>query len=109
MAEKAADPLILEKCPDIRWHFIGNCQTNKVPKVVKSPNISIVETVSSVKLADKLQSSCKSNNVTNLAIMIQVRNQTKQPTEAVNNETGFRSILLVKKINWESNLRTWWI
>jgi len=72
MADKAADSLLLEKCPDIKWHFIGTVQSNKVAKIVKSPNLTVVETVASQKLADKFQSSCKSNNVSNLGIMIQV-------------------------------------
>ena len=73
MADKAADSLLLEKCPDIKWHFIGTVQSNKVAKIVKSPNLTVVETVASQKLADKFQSSCKSNNVSNLGIMIQVQ------------------------------------
>ena len=29
LVEKSNDAEILEKCPDIQWHFIGNCQANK--------------------------------------------------------------------------------
>ena len=73
MSEKATDPIILEKCPEIRWHFIGTCQSNKVAKVIKTPNISVVETVASLKLADKLQSSCVANKIESLGIMVQVK------------------------------------
>ncbi|XP_035442416.1 pyridoxal phosphate homeostasis protein [Spodoptera frugiperda] len=54
LAEKASDPLILEKCKDIKWHFIGHLQTNKINKLLGSPNLYIVETVHSEKLADNL-------------------------------------------------------
>ena len=30
LVEKAHDPELQEQCPEILWHFIGNCQTNKV-------------------------------------------------------------------------------
>ena len=28
--EKSNDPELQAECPDIQWHFIGNCQQNKV-------------------------------------------------------------------------------
>mmetsp|Transcript_53483 Transcript_53483/g.68636 ORF Transcript_53483/g.68636 Transcript_53483/m.68636 type:complete len:261 (-) Transcript_53483:163-945(-) len=45
---------------DIQWHFIGHLQTNKVKKLLTSvPNLSVVETVDSLKLAKKLNSVCE--------------------------------------------------
>lgn len=72
MADKAVDPMIMDKCPDIQWHFIGTVQTNKVAKIVKTPNLTVVETIASLKLADKFQSSCQANKVENLGVMVQV-------------------------------------
>lgn len=54
LSEKANDPQILEKCKDIKWHFIGHLQTNKINKLLGSPGLFIVETVDSDKLADNL-------------------------------------------------------
>ncbi|CAH2059669.1 unnamed protein product, partial [Iphiclides podalirius] len=54
LAEKASDPLILEKCNEIKWHFIGHLQTNKINKLLGSPGLFMVETVDSAKLADNL-------------------------------------------------------
>jgi hypothetical protein len=34
LCEKSTDPVILKECPDIRWHFIGNCQSNKVRRIL---------------------------------------------------------------------------
>ena len=78
LVDKSNDPEILEKCPDIRWHFIGTCQSNKVNKVLKVRNLSMMETVSTAKLADKLQKSIetgqgKEANINNLRILVQVR------------------------------------
>ena len=72
LAGKASDPVILEKCPDIKWHFIGTVQSKNIGKIVKSPNLTMVETISSLKQADKFQSSCKSNKVNGLGVMVQV-------------------------------------
>ena len=44
---------------DIMWHFIGHLQTNKVKKVVAVPNLALVETVDSQKLAMKLNKECE--------------------------------------------------
>lgn len=54
LAEKAHNPLILEKCKEIKWHFIGHLQTNKINKCLGAPGLYIVETVDSEKLAGNL-------------------------------------------------------
>lgn len=41
---------------DIKWHFIGHIQTNKLKKLATVPNLYLVETVDSEKLAKKLNS-----------------------------------------------------
>merc|ERR1712187_914451 len=62
LVEKSGDEEMLEKCPEIKWHFIGNCQTNKAAKLMKCPNLSIIETVTSTKLASKLESQVDKNS-----------------------------------------------
>jgi PLP dependent protein len=54
LEEKSNDPKILENCKDIKWHFIGHLQTNKVKKMAKIPNIHMIQTIHSEKLADNL-------------------------------------------------------
>ena len=39
---------------DIRWHFIGHLQRNKVNNLLGAENLHVIETVNSVKLADAL-------------------------------------------------------
>ncbi|XP_026276500.1 pyridoxal phosphate homeostasis protein isoform X1 [Frankliniella occidentalis] len=55
--EKSHDPELLETCPDICWHLIGHLQGNKVNKVTQMPNLFMVETVDSEKLASALNTS----------------------------------------------------
>ncbi|KAJ2940548.1 hypothetical protein O0L34_g6483 [Tuta absoluta] len=54
LAEKAIDQQILDKCKEIKWHFIGHLQTNKINKLLGSPNLFMVETIDSEKLADSV-------------------------------------------------------
>ncbi|MEW5310363.1 MAG: hypothetical protein WDW38_002170 [Sanguina aurantia] len=69
---------ILEKAPlcpaDVQWHFIGHMQSNKVKDVIEAvPNLVMVETVDSAKLADKLEKACATFRPTSpLSIMLQV-------------------------------------
>jgi PLP dependent protein len=53
---------LLEKAPllpsDIQWHFIGHLQSNKSKALIEGvPNLVMVETVDSEKLASKLNSA----------------------------------------------------
>ncbi|GAB0087394.1 Pyridoxal phosphate homeostasis protein [Sergentomyia squamirostris] len=52
LVEKASHPGILDKCKEIRWHFIGHLQSNKVNKVISIPGLHMIETVDSQKLAE---------------------------------------------------------
>lgn len=52
LQEKANNQLILEKCKDIKWHFIGHLQSNKVKKVVQLPNLYMIETIDNKKIAE---------------------------------------------------------
>merc|ERR1711874_397912 len=61
LVEKSQDKEMLSKCPDIRWHFIGNCQTNKVKTLLSSPNLTVIETVTSSKLATKINNQLSSS------------------------------------------------
>lgn len=73
--EKSHDPELLDLCPDICWHLIGHLQRNKVNKVVQMPNLFMVETVDSEKLASALNNSFekyRKSSENRLKIMIQV-------------------------------------
>uniref|UniRef100_A0A3Q2H1A2 Pyridoxal phosphate homeostasis protein n=1 Tax=Equus caballus TaxID=9796 RepID=A0A3Q2H1A2_HORSE len=64
---------ILSSCPEIKWHFIGHLQKQNVNKLMAVPNLSMLETVDSVKLADKVNSSWqKKGSPERLKIMVQI-------------------------------------
>jgi pyridoxal phosphate enzyme (YggS family) len=39
---------------DIRWHFIGNLQTNKINKLLKVPHLFAIHSIDSLRLLSKL-------------------------------------------------------
>ncbi|CAF90890.1 unnamed protein product, partial [Tetraodon nigroviridis] len=81
LLDKASDPLILGSCPEIQWHFIGHLQKNNVNKLLGVPNLHLVETVDSVKLADKVNSSwqrIRGASPQRLKVMVQVNTSGEQ-------------------------------
>ncbi|RHY25002.1 hypothetical protein DYB32_008568 [Aphanomyces invadans] len=69
---------LVEKAPlcpsDVQWHFIGHLQSNKVKTLVKEvPNLYMVETVDSIKLANKLDKAWgEKQSGSPLRVMVQV-------------------------------------
>ena len=62
------------KDDSIKWHFIGNIQSNKIKKITNIFNW--VHTVSSLKHANKLNDECKSaNKIMNICIQINIDNE----------------------------------
>ncbi|XP_062871565.1 pyridoxal phosphate homeostasis protein [Trichomycterus rosablanca] len=87
LVEKASHPLILTSCPEIKWHFIGHLQKNNVNKLIGVPNLYMVETIESVKLADKVNSSwqkLRSSNAQRLKIMIQINTSGEESKHGLN-------------------------
>jgi len=71
---------LVDKAPrmpsDVSWHFIGHLQSNKAKLIVdKVPNLTAVETVDSVKLANKLNGAVEAateRSAGALRVMVQV-------------------------------------
>jgi len=57
LEQKSTNSEILANCNEICWHFIGNLQKNKISKIVKIPNLFLIESVDSEKLALMLENS----------------------------------------------------
>lgn len=49
-----SDYFIEQNLSDVRWHFIGNLQTNKVKELVKIPNLWAIHSVDSLHLLQEL-------------------------------------------------------
>lgn len=60
-----------EKCPNIRWHFIGQIQSNKIAKLAAVKSLYCVETLSSEKHCEMLAKELAKNDVV-LKVLVQV-------------------------------------
>ncbi|RNA20731.1 proline synthase co-transcribed bacterial -like protein [Brachionus plicatilis] len=79
LEEKSQSEKLQNSCPEIKWHFIGHLQSNKAKKVICLPNIFVIETVDSVKLADILNNASKtSNKIMNIMIQINTSNEPQK-------------------------------
>ncbi|XP_063781525.1 pyridoxal phosphate homeostasis protein isoform X2 [Pseudophryne corroboree] len=79
LVEKASDTNILSSCPEIKWHFIGHVQKHHINKIVAVPNLHILETLDSVKLADKVNASWqRKGSVEKLKVMVQVNTSSEE-------------------------------
>lgn len=84
LTSKSSDPDILVQCPDIKWHFIGQLQSNKAKDLIKCPNIAMVETVTSIKQAGKLNNLAASQKLSNkLPVMVQVNTSGEENKNGV--------------------------
>lgn len=67
---------LLEKAPllakDVRWHFIGHLQSNKVAQLLKIKNLESIQTVDSLKLAQKVAKHCEALD-RDIKVFIQVK------------------------------------
>ncbi|XP_043938998.1 pyridoxal phosphate homeostasis protein isoform X2 [Protopterus annectens] len=73
LVDKAADPKLLSACPEIKWHFIGHLQKNNVNKLLAAPNLFMVETIHSIKLADRVNNCWQKKGTSQkLNVMVQV-------------------------------------
>ena len=87
---------VLEKCPDICWHFIGHLQRNKVNKLLATPNLYMVETVDSQKLSDALNSSwSKLAKPNKLNTMVQVNTSGEESIDITYSQYCFMFLFLV--------------
>ena len=97
LADKSNDAEILKYCPDIKWHFIGNCQTKNVNKLAKCRNLAVIETITSEKLADKLQFQFSKKEKESLVnVMVQVNTSGEENKNGI--EPGKDTLAAVKHI-----------
>jgi pyridoxal phosphate enzyme (YggS family) len=47
----------------IRWHFIGNLQSNKLNKLISTPNLVSIHSIATIKLLNKLIKKTSDNNI----------------------------------------------
>ena len=80
-------PLVNEKphCPNAEWHFIGHLQSNKAKALLQGvPNLYMLETVDTTKLADRLNRICgELGRETPLRVLVQVNTSGEESKHGV--------------------------
>lgn len=62
-----------EKLPkDIEWHLIGHLQTNKIKNLLETPNLAVIESVDSIKVATELNKACVKDGRQELKVYVEV-------------------------------------
>ncbi|XP_053407689.1 pyridoxal phosphate homeostasis protein-like [Mercenaria mercenaria] len=98
LEEKSKEPVILEQCADIKWHFIGHLQRNKANKVTVLPNLYMVETVDSQKLAQTLNNNWeKFKRPGKLKVMIQINTSGEDSKSGCDKETMVQLATFVRE------------
>lgn len=55
---------------DIEWHMVGSLQTNKVPQLLRVPNLAMIQSLDRISLADALQKRLASER--SLPVLLQI-------------------------------------
>lgn len=92
---------LLEKAPvlpsDIRWHFIGHLQSNKVKALLEGvPSLAVVETVDGEKLANKLDAAVAALGRPPLSVFVQVNTSGEESKHGV--EPGEACVALARHV-----------
>ncbi|WVR09564.1 YggS family pyridoxal phosphate enzyme [Kwoniella sp. DSM 27419] len=62
---------------DIQWHFVGSLQSNKSKLAASVPNLYVLETLSSIKVADLLQKSLPESRQSKLNVYLQINTSSE--------------------------------
>ena len=107
---------VIKDLSEIRWHFIGHLQSNKVNKVVKVPNLYAIETIESINLATAVNKSWKKlGKEEKLKVMVQVNTsaeESKQNRFIPHNiciPKKYQALLLLFQISMVVSLRRQWM
>lgn len=99
LEEKSNNPQILEQCKDIRWHFIGLLQTKNTKKALRIPNLHMVQTIHSEKLAELLNKLWEKERLQQdgkLKVLVQVNTSGEDAKNGVDPE---KAVEVVEFIN----------
>ena len=85
--------------PDIQWHFIGNLQSNKAKLLVHGvPNLFMIETIDSRKLANLVNKACGQLEDSNRKLKVLIQINTSQEEQKNGLPPGPEAIELAQYI-----------
>ena len=89
-------------CPEIRWHMIGNLQSNKINQLFATPNLWAIHSVDNGDLLDKL---IKAQERLHQDVRVFLQFNTSKETEKSGFEDYDPLLVAAKKIPSESHLK----
>ncbi|KAL7715865.1 Pyridoxal phosphate homeostasis protein [Entamoeba marina] len=66
-----------DTCPDIKWHFIGRIQSNKIKLLCSTPNLTMIQTIHSKEVALKVQNVAEKLNKT-FDVLVQINSSGEE-------------------------------
>lgn len=83
--QEKAESLSLEGRDEVRWHFIGNLQSNKVNRLLKVPNLAFIHSVDSLSLLESILKKSEQFRGERLGLFLQVNTSDEEEKQ------GFKS------------------
>lgn len=86
LEKKSTDSLIKSQCPEIRWHFIGHLQSNKVSRILsRVENLQSIQTIDSIELAQQLNKHLQQQS-RKLQILLQIKTSNEEQKSGLSPE-----------------------
>jgi pyridoxal phosphate enzyme (YggS family) len=68
---------LAESCPEIKWHFIGHLQSNKINKLLMIPHLVSIHSIDSIQILNKIVSS-KTDRLIGLFLQVNTSGETEK-------------------------------
>lgn len=86
----------LKHLKDIKWHFIGHLQSNKIKRAVQY--FDMIQSIDSKKLANKLNNACADQNK-KMRVLIEVNIGSEENKSGVSKEKLLELLDFIKSLN----------
>lgn len=78
---------------DIRWHFIGHLQTNKVNSLLKTPNLAYIHSVDSLNLLQELYKKEALLQGRKVQFLLEIKTSDEEEKEGIESEEELLEIM----------------
>lgn len=95
LVEKATDARLTAECAEIKWHYIGHLQRNKVKKIALLEKLFCVESVDSASIAAELQKEAtKHNRLVNIFVQVNTSGEDRKSIRKLQRELAVKFYLM---------------
>lgn len=90
--QEKADYFTTQNLLNVRWHFIGNLQTNKVKELFKVPHLFAIHSVSSLKILEEIYKRIDSFEGLDLKIFIQINTSHEDEKSGLETKSEIKEV-----------------